>query len=417
MSVSVSFEGIVQASHVLAQVVTPTPLQYNYQLSEEYGCNVYLKREDLQVVRSYKLRGAFNKIYTLSEEEKARGVVCASAGNHAQGVAFACKKLGIKGTIFIPSTTPAQKINRMKLFGKDKVEIVLSGDTYDDAYQTASDFCNEQGAVFVHPFDDVKVIEGQGTVGKEILDEAKFPIDYLFLPIGGGGLTAGVSTYFEKISPHTHIVGTEPEGAPSMLTSIQNHKNTALEEIDGFVDGAAVKKVGDLTFEICQKNLDEMLLIPEGRICTTILNLYNNEGIVVEPAGALTLAALSLYEKEKIKGKNVVCVVSGGNNDIMRTAEIKERSLLYEGLKHYFMIQFPQRPGALKDFVSKILGPEDDIAYFQFSKKNNRENCPAVVGIELKNPKDITGIFERLKSNKFKYNYLNENPDLLILLM
>jgi len=237
------------------------------------------------------------------------------------------------------------------------------------------------------------------------------------LPIGGGGLTAGVSTYFEKISPHTHIVGTEPEGAPSMLTSIQNHKNTALEEIDGFVDGAAVKKVGDLTFEICQKNLDEMLLIPEGRICTTILNLYNNEGIVVEPAGALTLAALSLYEKEKIKGKNVVCVVSGGNNDIMRTAEIKERSLLYEGLKHYFMIQFPQRPGALKDFVSKILGPEDDIAYFQFSKKNNRENCPAVVGIELKNPKDITGIFERLKSNKFKYNYLNENPDLLILLM
>ncbi|AWW28923.1 threonine dehydratase [Echinicola strongylocentroti] len=413
----VSFQGIIEASEALKEVLNTTPLQYNEQLSEEYGCHVYLKREDLQAVRSYKIRGAYHKISSLSEEEKERGVVCASAGNHAQGVAFACKKLGIKGTIFIPSTTPAQKINRMKLFGKEMVEIVLSGDTYDDAYLTAAAYCEEKGAVFVHPFDDTKVIEGQGTIAKEMLDDADFPIDYLFLPIGGGGMAAGVSTYFKKTSPETKLIGTEPKGAPSMLTSIQNLKNTVLDEIDGFVDGAAVKKVGNIPFEICRKNLDEMLLVPEGRICTTILNLYNNEGIVVEPAGAMTLAALSLYDKDKLKGKNVVCVVSGGNNDIMRTAEIKERSLLYEGLKHYFMIQFPQRPGALKDFVSKILGPNDDIAYFQFAKKNNRENGPAVVGIELKNPDHITGIFDRLKENRFKYNYLNENLDLLTLLM
>ncbi|GGF27405.1 threonine ammonia-lyase IlvA [Echinicola rosea] len=413
----VSFQGIIEASEALKGVLNTTPLQFNEQLSEEYGCQVYLKREDLQAVRSYKIRGAYHKISSLSEEEKKRGVVCASAGNHAQGVAFACKKLSIKGTIFIPSTTPAQKINRMKLFGKDMVEIVLSGDTYDDAYQTAAAYCEEKGAVFVHPFDDTKVIEGQGTIAKEMLDDADFPIDYLFLPIGGGGMAAGVSTYFKETSPETKLIGTEPKGAPSMLTSIQNLKNTVLDEIDGFVDGAAVKKVGNIPFEVCRKNLDEMLLVPEGRICTTILNLYNNEGIVVEPAGAMTLAALSLYDKDALRGKNVVCVVSGGNNDIMRTAEIKERSLLYEGLKHYFMIQFPQRPGALKDFVSKILGPNDDIAYFQFTKKNNRENGPAVVGIELKNPEHIAGIFERLKENRFKYNYLNENLDLLTLLM
>ncbi len=414
---AVTFEGIVQAGHLLANVVNSTPLQYNYQLSEEYGCNLYLKREDLQVVRSYKLRGAYNMMFKLSEEEKERGVVCASAGNHAQGVAFACKNLGIKGTIFIPSTTPSQKTKRMQLFGKEMVKIVLTGDTYDDAFQTASNFCQERGAVFVHPFDDVKVIEGQGTVGKEILDEAKFPIDYLFLPIGGGGLAAGISTYFSKISPNTHIIGTEPEGAPSMLTAIQKSSTVPLKEIDGFVDGAAVKKVGEIPFQICKENIKELHLVPEGRICTTILDLYNNEGIVVEPAGAMTLAALSLYDKEKIKGKNVVCVVSGGNNDIMRTAEIKERSLLYEGLKHYFMVQFPQRPGALKDFVTKILGPNDDIAYFQFTKKNNRENGPAVVGVELKDPNDLHGLFKRMDERRVKYKYLNDNLELLTLLM
>ncbi|GGZ32757.1 L-threonine dehydratase [Echinicola pacifica] len=416
MENQVSTEGILQASKVLESLVTKTALQHNQQLSEEYGCQVYLKREDLQAVRSYKIRGAFNKMSSLTEAEKARGVVCASAGNHAQGVAFACNMLGIRGAIFIPSTTPSQKVSRMKLFGKDQVEIILAGDTYDDAYLSAAQFCKEKEAVFVHPFDDPKVIEGQGTVAKEILDDADFPVDFLFLPIGGGGLASGASVYFDQYSPETQLIGTEPEGAPSMSESIKAGENLVLEDIDGFVDGAAVKKVGDLPFSICSKSLDEMIRVPEGRICTTILNLYNNEGIVVEPAGALTLAALSLYDREKIKGKNVVCVISGGNNDIMRTAEIKERSLIYEGVKHYFMIQFPQRPGALKDFVSKILGPKDDIAYFQFTKKNYKENGPAVVGIELKDPADLAGIFQRLKEYRFKYNYLNENLDLLALL-
>ena len=407
----ISVQNIIEAAENLKGVVTHTPLQLNIQLSEEYGCNIYLKREDLQIVRSYKLRGAYNKMFSLSASEKKQGVVCASAGNHAQGVAFACRKLNIKGIIYMPKTTPSQKINQVKLFGKDNVEVVLIGDSYDDAYKSAIAFCTKNKSIFVHPFDDEKVIEGQGTVAKEILDDADFKIDYLLVPIGGGGLAAGVSIYFSQLSPETKIIGVEPEGAPAMLISIKNGYNTELDEVDKFVDGAAVKKVGDKTFEICKDKLTEIILVPEGRVCTTILNLYNREGIVVEPAGALTIAALSLM-KEKLKGKNVVCVVSGSNNDIMRTEEIKERSLFYEGLKHYFMIQFPQRPGALKEFVTNILGPTDDITYFQFSKKNNREIAPAVVGIEIANKNDIQRIKDKLTQNKFSFEYINENKAL-----
>ena len=350
-----SVENINTASEKLEGVATHTALQHNMQLSEEFGCNVYLKREDLQVVRSYKLRGAYNKICSLSEQEKVKGVVCASAGNHAQGVAYSCQKLKIKGVIFMPVTTPSQKINQVKLFGKEQVEIILVGDTFDDANKSAIEFCLKQGSTFVHPFDDYKVMEGQGTVAKEILDDADFKIDYLLVPIGGGGLAAGVSSYFKQVSPETKIIGIEPEGAASMFTSIKNGVNTELHEIDRFVDGAAVKKVGDKTFEICKDKLSEISLVPEGKICSTILKLYNEQAIVVEPAGALTIS--SLYQlKEKIKGKNVVCVVSGSNNDIMRMEEIRERSLLYEGLKHFFVIRFPQRAGALKEFVSSVLG-------------------------------------------------------------
>lgn len=408
----ITVQNINEAAENLKGVVTHTPLQLNAQLSDEYGCNIYLKREDLQVVRSYKLRGAYNKIFSLSASEKKQGVVCASAGNHAQGVAYACRKLNIKGIIYMPKTTPAQKINQVKLFGKDNVEVVLIGDLYDDAYKAAMEFCTKNKSIFVHPFDDEKVIEGQGTVAKEILDDADFKIDYLLVPIGGGGLAAGAVSYFNPLSPDTKIVGAEPEGAPSMYVSIKNGYNTELTEIDKFVDGASVKKVGDKTFEICKDKLSEIVLVPEGRVCTTILNLYNREGIVVEPAGALTIAALSLMDAEKLKGKNVVCVVSGSNNDIMRTEEIKERSLFYEGLKHYFMIQFPQRPGALKEFVTDILDPTDDITYFQFAKKNNREIAPAVVAIEVAKRNDIQRIKDRLTKNKFVYEYLNENKAL-----
>jgi threonine dehydratase len=407
-----SVEKINQAAKNLEGVALHTPLQYNLQLSEEFGCNVYLKREDLQVVRSYKLRGAYNKMSSLAEAEKQKGVVCASAGNHAQGVAYSCRKLNIKGTIFMPTTTPSQKITQVKLFGKEHVEVVLVGDTFDDAYKAAIKFCAEKEAAFVHPFDDEKVMEGQGTVAKEILDDADFAIDYLLVPIGGGGLASGVVSYFSQLSPNTKVIGVEPEGAPSMKTSIQNGYNTELAEIDKFVDGAAVKKVGDKTFEVCKNKLSEIVLVPEGKVCTTILNLYNQQAIVVEPAGALTVASLH-FLKQKLKGKNVVCVVSGSNNDIMRTEEIRERSLLYEGLKHFFVIRFPQRAGALKEFVSNVLGQNDDIVHFEYMKKNNRENGPALVGLEIKNTLDLDVLKIKLKEFGFQYEYLNKNDNLL----
>ncbi|MGZ3862972.1 MAG: threonine ammonia-lyase IlvA [Bacteroidia bacterium] len=408
----ITVENINKAAKRLQGVAQHTPLQFNLQLSEEFGCNVYLKREDLQVVRSYKLRGAYNKISSLTESEKKNGVVCASAGNHAQGVAYSCKKLNIHGTIFMPATTPSQKVTQVKLFGKDNVEVVLTGDTFDDAYKAAVQYCSEKIATFVHPFDDEKVIEGQATVAKEILDDADFKIDYLLVPIGGGGLAAGAVSYFPALSETTKIIGVEPEGAPSMKTSLQNGFNTELKEIDKFVDGAAVKKVGDKTFEICKDRLHDVILVPEGKVCTTILNLYNQQAIVVEPAGALTITSLH-FLKEELKGKNVVCIVSGSNNDIIRTEEIRERSLLHEGLKHFFMIRFPQRAGALKEFVSEVLGPQDDIVHFEYMKKNNRESGPALIGLEIKSASDLEILKVRLAEKSFQYEYLNQNDNLL----
>lgn len=405
------FDSIQNAQKELSAVIPVTPLSENLNLSEEFNATILLKREDLQVVRSYKIRGAYHKIKSLNEKEKQKGIVCASAGNHAQGVAYSCHLLKIHGKIYMPKTTPNQKVKQVQLFGKQWVEIILTGDTFDDAYAKAVFDATENHKAFIHPFDDEKVIAGQGTVGLEVIEHTQQPIDYIFVPIGGGGLAAGLSTVFKQISPNTKIIGVEPQGAPSMKTSIQNRQNTALSSIDKFVDGAAVKQVGDLTFAICQKNLDDIVLVPEGKVCTTILRLYNEEAMVVEPAGALTIAALDFY-KEEIKGKTVVCVVSGSNNDIERTAEIKERSLLYEGLMHYFMIQFPQRPGALKEFVNSILGPEDDITYFQFAKKNSREVGSVVVGLEVKNPSDIEVIKENMKKMGFEYQYLNEKQDL-----
>jgi threonine dehydratase len=407
---------IYQAQKNISGVAVHTPLMKNENWSDEFAASIWLKREDLQPVRSYKIRGAYNKIVSLSETDKSKGVVCASAGNHAQGVAFACNKLNILATIFMPVTTPKQKIKQVKLFGKDKVVIILKGDTYDESFFEASQFCKKQEAIFIHPFDDEEVIAGQGTVGLELIKDAQKPIDYLFVPIGGGGLASGICAVFQQLSPTTKIIGVEPSGAASMKTSITNKKNTTLNEIDRFVDGAAVKRVGENNFSICKDILHDIILVPEGKVCTTILRLYNEEAIVVEPAGALTMAALDFY-KEKIKGKNVVCIISGSNNDITRTEEIRERSLLYEGLKHYFLIQFPQRLGALKEFVNDVLGPNDDITYFQFSKKNNRENGPEVVGIELKNKNDFLKIEELLTRRKFKFQYLNNNSDLFTYLI
>jgi len=410
------FEKIEQAKINLTEVVLKTPLQLNTNLSEKYQATVYLKREDLQKVRSYKIRGAYNKISHLDAAQKTKGIVCASAGNHAQGVAYSCQLLQIQGKIYMPKTTPKQKIKQVQLFGKSFVEIVLTGDTFDDAFHAAKQFSNENQLEFIHPFDDVEVIAGQGTVGLEILSEKVSKIDFLLLPIGGGGLAAGVSTVFKKLSPKTKIIGIEPEGAPSMQQAIYLEQPVLLDKIDRFVDGAAVKKVGKQTYEVCKDTLDKIILVPEGKVCTTILQLYNEEAMVVEPAGALSIAALDFIADE-IKGKKVVCIVSGSNNDIERTEEIKERSLMYEGLKHYFMIQFPQRPGALREFVNEVMSESDDITYFQFIKKNNRDVGPVVVGLEVKNENDIQAIKGKMNSKGFQFEYLNENNPLLALLI
>ena len=404
-------EDIKEAVTTLKDVVTVTPLLPNNNYSKRFDANILLKREDLQQVRSYKIRGAYNKISSLTSSELENGIVCASAGNHAQGVAFACQKLKIHGTIFMPTPTPKQKLEQVEMFGGDYVTVKLVGDTFDDAQKEAALECEEQGKTFVHPFNDPKIIEGQATVGLEILEQFSQPIDYVFVPVGGGGLASGLSTVFKILSPSTKIIGVEPQGAPSMKTTFEQGKIVCLDSIEKFVDGAAVKEVGDLTFEICKQNLDAMITVPEGKVCQTILDLYNKDAIVVEPAGALTISALDFYADE-IKGKNVVCVVSGSNNDITRTAEIKERALLYSGLKHYFIIRFPQRAGALKEFVADILGPKDDITHFEYSKKHNRENGPAIVGVELKNSSDLIPLIQRMKERNFYGEYLNDKPDL-----
>ncbi|WP_157579256.1 threonine ammonia-lyase IlvA [Spirosoma montaniterrae] len=403
-------DNIYLAANRLRGVAVHTPLQENLNLSDRYGATIFLKREDLQVVRSYKIRGAYNKMAALPKEALTKGVVCASAGNHAQGLAYACRKMGVKGTIFMPTTTPNQKVKQVKLFGKEFVEVVLIGDTYDDAFNAANEYVQTHDSTFVHPFDDVLVMEGQGTVGLEIFKDANFKIDYLLMAIGGGGLASGVSTVFKQLSPRTKLIGVEPLGSPSMKVSIDEGHVVPLDHIDKFVDGAAVKRVGDTTFEICRQNLDRVVLVPEGKVCTTILQLYNEEAIVAEPAGALTIAALD-FLKDEIRGKNVVCLVGGGNNDITRTEEIKERSLLYEGLKHYFIIRFPQRSGAFRDFLN-VLGPNDDITRFEYTKKTNRDTGPAVVGIELKNRDDFEPLIERMQAQNIVFEYLNDQPDI-----
>ncbi|HMR19481.1 MAG TPA: threonine ammonia-lyase IlvA [Sphingobacterium sp.] len=400
----------LQASERIKQVVTRTPLLYNIHLSEKYNAEIYLKREDLQVVRSYKLRGAFNKISSLSEDEREHGVVCASAGNHAQGVALSCKKLDIKGVIFMPGPTPRQKITQTEMWGNGNIEIVLTGDTFDDCQKAALEYAAQNGMTFIPPFDDLKVIEGQGTVAVEILEDLP-DVDAILIPIGGGGLSSGLGYHMKRFSPTTKLYGVEPEGAPSMQAALDNGGPIELEQINKFVDGAAVKKIGQLTYEMSSQLLDSVKSIPEGKICTTILELYNKDAIVAEPAGALSIAALE-FHKAEIEGKKVVCIVSGGNNDIDRMSEIKEMSLLYEGFKHYFIVRFPQRPGALRLLVTEVLGPKDDITRFEYIKKTERERGPALIGIELNDPKDYISFIERLKAYKFDFIEVNKDQTL-----
>lgn len=399
----------------LQDVVKKTPLTYNHNLSRKYACDVYLKREDLQIVRSYKLRGAYNMMSLLPPNQLVKGVVCASAGNHAQGFAYSCKKLNVKGVVFMPIITPNQKVSQTKMFGEGFVEVKLIGDTFDDCAVAAKKYTEEHGLTFIPPFDNIRIIEGQSTVGIEILEEQQ-DIDFLFLPVGGGGLSAGVGAYFKTEAPQTKIIGVEPEGAPSMLTAIKAGHPVQLDHIDSFVDGAAVKRVGDATFDICKRVIDDMRLVPEGKICSTILKLYNEEAIVVEPAGALSVAALDDYA-DQIKGKKIVCIVSGSNNDIERMQEIKERSLQYEGLKHYFLIRFAQRPGALKEFVNQVLGPTDDITRFEYMRKNNKDSAPALVVIELQAQENYQVLIDNMKRYNINYTAINKNDNVFAYLV
>lgn len=394
----------------IKKVVHKTPLQLSRSLSKKYECKVYLKREDLQVVRSYKIRGAYNMMSSLPADTLAKGVVCASAGNHAQGFAYSCKKLNAKGVVFMPVITPNQKITQTKMFGEDFIEVRLVGDTFDDCAAAAKIYTEENGLTFIPPFDDLRIIEGQGTVGVEVLEEQS-EIDYVFIPVGGGGLSAGIGSYFKTYSPKTKIIGLEPEGAPSMKEALAAGHPVTVENIDRFVDGAAVKRVGDVTFSICKDVLDDMHLVNEGKICSTILKLYNEDAIVVEPAGALSIASLDDYADE-IRGKVIVCIVSGSNNDIDRMQEIKERSLQYEGLKHYFLIRFAQRPGALKEFVNYVLGENDDITRFEYMQKHNKETGPALVGVELRSRTDYDALIANMKKYQINFTELNKNDNL-----
>lgn len=410
---------VKDAYQVLKKAVTHTPLQYDRYLSEKYEATILLKREDLQKVRSFKLRGAYYAIKQLSAEQLVNGVVCASAGNHAQGVAYTSCEMDIPAVIFMPTTTPQQKIAQVEFFGGKKVSIQLIGDTFDASAKAAKEFAQKQKMAFIAPFNDYNIIAGQGTLALEMMSDAKkegFKPDYILAAIGGGGLISGVAAYVKNTSPSTKIIGVEPKGAPSMQAAFDNNGPIALKQIDKFVDGAAVKEVGSLTYFQTKNYLDFLVTVDEGAVCSTILELYTKQAIVAEPAGALSVAALEVL-KAKIKGKTVICIISGGNNDISRMAEIEERSLVYEGLQHYFVVNFPQRPGALKEFVSEVLGPNDDITRFEYTKKINRGTGPVVLGILLKQTSDLATLLTRLAEFDPTYIDLQKEPSLYSLLV
>lgn len=411
----ISKEDIDAAYERIKDVVFETPFAENHNLSEKYNCNIFLKREDMQTVRSFKIRGAYNKIKSLPSEETANGVICASAGNHAQGVALSCAKLKIKGTIYMPHPTPNQKVAKVKQFGGDWIEVILTGDTFDDAHLSAIAASEIQDKTFIHPFNDKDVIAGQGTIAKEMLEQIDVPLDYLFVAVGGGGLLSGVGSYFKQMSPKTKIIAVEAKGAAALAASLEQGKLASLEKIDSFADGIAVKKIGDLTFKIISQVYDENIKVPEGAICSSILKLYNEEAIVVEPAGAVSIAALEDY-RDQIKGKKVGIIICGGNNDVNRTQEIRERALLHEGKKHYFIVRFPQRAGALREFLN-VLGPNDDIAHFEYTKKTNRASGPALVGLELQNKEDFDALVQRMKDQGINFEHINNNPMLFEMLV
>jgi len=394
----VSADDVRAAAERLRGVAVRTPLERNDRLSGLVGADVWLKREDLQPVRSYKLRGAFNFIASLAPAERIHGVVCASAGNHGQGVAYTCRRMGVRSWIVLPRTTPRQKREQIRALGGPDVTIVVEGHTYDEAHQAALALAADSGAVLVPPFDHPAVIAGQGTVALEILEQLGRPPDLIVVPAGGGGLLAGSALVAATCMPRPRVVGVEPAGAASMRAALDAGGPVTLSSIDTFVDGAAVRRVGQLTFELANALVDDVVTVAEGRVCTTMLGLYQRDGIIAEPAGALAVAALG-DALEVAGGSTVICIVSGGNNDVSRYGEIVERSLVHEGLKHYFLVEFPQEPGALRGFLDNILGAGDDITLFEYVKKNNRETGPALVGIELAARSDLGPLLERMAAS------------------
>ena len=390
------------AAKRIAGVVTPTPLQFSDRLSATTGASVYLKREDLQVVRSYKLRGAYNLLVQLSDEELAAGVVCSSAGNHAQGFAYACRSLGVHGRVYVPAKTPKQKRDRIRYHGGDFIELIVGGSTYDLAAEAALADVARTGATLVPPFDDPRTMAGQGTIAVEILDQLEDEPDLVVVPVGGGGCIAGITTYLAERTTNTSVLGIEPAGAAAMMAALANGGPVTLDHVDQFVDGAAVALAGKQTYAALAAAGDMVSIttVDEGAVCTAMLDLYQNEGIIAEPAGALAVAGLCEANIEP--GTVVVCLVSGGNNDVSRYGEVLERSLVHLGLKHYFLVDFPQEPGALRRFLDDVLGPNDDITLFEYVKRNNRETGEALVGIELGSAADLDGLLQRMRATEMQ---------------
>lgn len=397
----INAQTVEDAAERLADVVTRTPLQLNERLSAAVGAYVWLKREDLQPVRSYKIRGAYNLMAQLSQSQRSAGVICASAGNHAQGVAFACARLGIRGRIFVPATTPRQKRDRIRAIGEGMIELVVTGDSYDEAAAASLAEAQITGAVVVPAFNHPDTIAGQGTVAAEIVDQFGFAPDVLIVPVGGGGMISGCLTWLSERYPQTKVIGAEPAEAASMAAAVMAGGPVELTDIDTFVDGAAVRRVGEVTHGIVAEHSPELYAVPTGRICSEMLALYQTEGIVSEPAGALAAAVLGQFRPEP--GSTVVAIISGGNNDISRYSEIIERSLVFEGRKHYFLVNFPQEPGALRRFLDEVLGPDDDITHFEYVKRSNRETGPALVGIELGDPTTLGDFITRLDDSPITF--------------
>jgi len=404
----VSIDDVRLAAGRLRDVVVRTPLERNERLSQSVGADVWLKREDLQPVRSYKLRGAYNFIISLTPSEQANGVVCASAGNHGQGVAYTCRRLGVRCRVVLPRTTPRQKREQIVALGGSETTVIVAGHTYDEAHEAALALAGSEGAVLVPPFDDPQVVAGQGTVALEIIEQLGAAPDLLLVPVGGGGLLAGcaVVAAADGATPGMRVVGVEPAGAASMRAALDAAKPVTLSSIDSFVDGAAVRRVGACTFDIVRSLVDDVVIVPEGRVCTTMLELYQRDGIIAEPAGALAIAALS-DGLEVPPGSTVVAILSGGNNDVSRYGEIVERSLVHQGLKHYFLVEFPQEPGALRGFLDNVLGPNDDITLFEYVKKNNREVGPALVGVELVATDDLALLLARMEASGLEIERLS----------